>query len=150
MKEVLFRGRTEDGKWAYGSLICADEYCCILESEDNVHPMDYPYLDGELGTFDGKATPIVPGTVGQYIGLCDISNNKIFEGDILENESLSGKTEYFLIGYDGASFTYCTPKELRLGIATSIDDNEYGIITGYYKVIGNIHDDPEIFVEGTA
>ena len=32
MREILFRGKTETGKWVYGSLIQDDKgYCCILE-----------------------------------------------------------------------------------------------------------------------
>lgn len=83
MREILFRGKTVHGKWVYGSLISAGSYCCILESEEDVHPMDYPYLDDELGVIDGKATPVDPETVGQFTGVFDKDSNKIFEGDIV-------------------------------------------------------------------
>lgn len=67
MHEILFRGKKHDGTWAYGSLIHAGTYCCILEAEENVHPMNYPYLDDDIGTFDGKATPVNPETVGANV-----------------------------------------------------------------------------------
>lgn len=90
MREILFRGKTKDGRWAYGSLILAGEYCCILESEENMHPLDYPYLDKDLGTIDGYATPVIRETVGQFVGNFVTTGEKstlewtrIFEGDIL-------------------------------------------------------------------
>ena len=68
MLDILFRGKRRDNnEWVYGSLILAGSYCCILESEENVHPVDYPYLDDYLGTIDGKATPVDPKTIGRLI-----------------------------------------------------------------------------------
>ena len=84
MREILFRGKTSQGKWVYGSLIQADEYCCILEDESKVHPMHWPYLDPDLGIFDGRATPVDPETIGQYTGKDDVDGKKIFDGDIVQ------------------------------------------------------------------
>lgn len=83
MREILFRGKTEYGRWVYGNLIHAGDYCCILEPEENVHPMDYPYLDPDLGVIDGRATPVIPETIGQFTGLFDKNGKKIFEEDIV-------------------------------------------------------------------
>lgn len=63
MREILFRGKTDSGRFAYGSLILAYQHCCILE--------------------DGKATPVNPETVGQFTGKFDKNYRKIFEGDIV-------------------------------------------------------------------
>ena len=82
-RTYIFRGKTDSGKWVYGSLIMADDYCCILEKEEDVHPMNYPYLDGFIGTFDGKATPVKPETVSQYIIGEDRNGQMVFEGDVV-------------------------------------------------------------------
>lgn len=132
MREILFRGKTPDGRWAYGSLILGTgDYCCILESEDVVHPLDYPYLDGFIGTIDGEATPVIPETVGQFTGLLDKNDKKIFEGDMVQCE-----VEHDSHPHRGSIMTqvkfiggYFTP--LHASNILSVE------------IIGNIHDNPE-------
>lgn len=158
MREILFRGKTERGYWAYGSLISAGKYCCILESEEKVHPMDYPYLDSDLGTIDGQATPVIPETVGQFTGLLDKNGKKIFEGDIVEYEA-HGYIPYvkrgvviFNNGYFGIEYDCSISRSDRplmaihqIGKTTEWQDmGASGTITYTYEIIGNIHDNPEL------
>lgn len=129
MREILFRGKKHDGTWAYGSLIQAGTYCCILEAEENVHPKDYPYLDDDIGTFDGKATPVNPETVGQYVGVVDANGVMIFEGDIVEL-------------YCGMYGTYVmTMFDIR-ALYYPIESDKIKEVT----IIGNIYDNPEMSV----
>lgn len=132
MREILFRGKTYSGKWAYGSLILAGSYCCILEAEEVANPMDYPYLDNDLGTIDGQATPVDPETVGQFTELLDKNGKKIFEDDIIRG----------LMDFGPA------------GLIESIVPIYFDTSTGGYQwnyfvistieVIGNIYDNPEL------
>lgn len=139
MKTILFRGKTTEGEWVYGSLILAGDYCCILESEKDSHPMDYPYLDGVLGTIDGKATPVIPETVGRLIEhpCYDYTNQRFFEGDIVE------------IYNRHCNIEYAKPASIAIVVNEHcITENGRGRWfpqdTIQVKVIGNVHDTPDL------
>lgn len=146
-REILFRGKTESGRWAYGSLISAGTYCCILESEDMVHPTDYPYLDDDLGTIDGKATPVIPDTVGQFIGLTDRNGKQIFEGDIVDTEAgytFFRASDMILVRWEDKSCGF-EP------FSDSIENCGHcggGVQPDIAIVVGNIHDNPELLPGG--
>lgn len=139
MREILFRGKTDSGKWVYGSLIMADDYCCILEKEEDVHPIDWPYLDGFIGTFDGTATPVKPETVSQWTGLVDKNGVKIFEGDIVVYKDGMATVQY---NVTHASFLLLE-RSAVMGLRYFYLDE---IITNTCNVIGNIWDNPELGV----
>lgn len=134
MQEILFRGkRVRDGEWVYGSLILAGSYCCILESYEKVHPMDYPYLDDDLGTIDGKATPVIPESVCQYVCRYDINDQKVFTGDIIKSHSKwEHLRDHFWIVIDNSSFT--ENGSGRIWPQDCIDT----------EVVGNVYDNPEL------
>lgn len=91
MREYLFHGKCRDeDKWVEGCLIRYGDYCCILQDEDKLHPIDVPYLN-DLGCIDGYATPVVPESVGEWTGMCDKNGRKIFEGDIVRTQPYSDR-----------------------------------------------------------
>lgn len=148
MREILFKAKaTDNGEWVEGSLINAFEYTCILQAEDKLHPTDYPYLDGNIGTFDGKATPIIPETVGQFTGLTDKNGEKIFEGDIVKKHSYidydnyANSEEYIgVVAFSDCAWTIETKKISHpIIIAISYTDD-----VKHFEVIGNTHDNPEL------
>lgn len=138
MREILFRGKAYDNKWVEGCLITVPKYnyFCILEDEDKVHPMDYPYLDATFGTFDGKATPVDPETICQFTGMTDYNGEKIWENDIVK-EGCSG-----LIG------TVAWHNELGTYWLSGLSE-DYVIKDARieWDVIGNIFDNPELLSE---
>ena len=143
MREILFRGMNENAEWIEGCLITAPNYTCILQDEDAVHPMDYPYLDGEMGTFDGKATPVNPETVCQFTGLTDKNGVKIFEGDIVEGLFLFGMSINAVATFKDGSFGL---KWYRGSIEEFSAFSCFHNVT--FEVIGNIFDNSELMEGG--
>jgi hypothetical protein len=77
-REILFRGLRTDGKgWAYGYLV-ETEY-----GIDNGHEMLVCYqswiCDREFIQIE-----VNPSTVGQFTGVTDCDDRKVFEGDIID------------------------------------------------------------------
>ena len=134
MREILFRGkRTDGGEWVYGDLIknsVIDPFTYISKGTG------YKIDDTEIG----KPIKILPDTTGQYTGLTDKNGKKIFEGDIVLRHDKKAEVRY-------------QPSEFVL----VFPDNPYpqcGLLTTSYlnenkKVIGNIHDNPELLKEAT-
>lgn len=137
MRKFLFRGKTvgTNGKFVYGNLIYVEGYCCILERKEDLHPMDRPYLDGEIGWIDGMATPVRPETIEQFTGLHDKNGKMIFEGDVLKgHNSLHEDRTIYRVVYESNGFYY-------------MDEDDVGWHPEHIEnveVIGNIHDNPEL------
>lgn len=84
MREYLFCGKRKyDGEWVEGCLIHQNDYYLILQDESKLHPIDVPYID-RFGCIDGHADPVIPESVGQYTGMNDKHDRKIFEGNIVK------------------------------------------------------------------
>lgn len=74
MREILFKGyNTTENKWIYGYL---DNFADDLKDKDEcyvIHSRDYPF-----------PMMVEIESIGQFTGIFDNNNNKIFEGDIIE------------------------------------------------------------------
>jgi uncharacterized phage protein (TIGR01671 family) len=148
-REILFRGkRVDNGEWVEGYLLSDKltidfkkgcNYKIILNKEYELvaqlnylqNPKDYSHLSNAIGK-------VIPETVGQYTGLKDSEGERIFEGDIVK---LTIFEKYYLY-WDKSYNSFCCAK----------NDKNKGYINTYLglsdfpcsKVIGNIHDNPEL------
>ncbi|PGA33305.1 hypothetical protein COL81_26900 [Bacillus toyonensis] len=87
----------------------------------------------------------------QYTGLKDKNGKEIYEGDILESISGTvGNSEakvmsiYEVVLDDRNSYSFGTRRKGRTHISSPI----YRSATKYYKVIGNIYENPELLQGG--
>lgn len=119
MREILFRGKDIDnGIFVTGYLIGNDtgkKYITLVGSH---------------------CKEVIPETVGQYTGLTDKDGKKIFEGDIVKYgdtinkvvfEQRNGTAYFGVVMDDTETWSFC-----HLTSAEGM------------KVIGNIHDNPEL------
>lgn len=132
-REILFRGKTKaitgcpynngkpDGEWVFG-YVFSDLGAMKIRQYETDRP--------ECNDYE-----VDPETVGQYTGLTDKNDVKIFEGDIV--------TGYFnyekIIGYIfyGGNAHFFIQRDGILGIGLDNADC-------WLEVIGNNHDNPEL------
>jgi uncharacterized phage protein (TIGR01671 family) len=149
MREILFRAkRVDNGEWIYG----------------------YPFIQGEgteyeeafiLGGLDYResiydvwkcAEVVDPKTICQFTSLLDKNGNKIFEGDICDMSILGGDhtlvkiiIQHGCVGYEPIDYNSVHPDDRKWRSFWGNEEN-YMWDTSYFAVIGNICDNPELFV----
>ena len=83
-REILFRGkRVDNGKWVEGGYIPLDVdsgYTYIIES------CNYASTFSALDLIKLHSILVIIETVGQFTGLVDKNNVRIFEGDIIKTD----------------------------------------------------------------
>lgn len=144
MREILFRGKCKrTGKWYEGyyyslpaPLTCfsegerkEDEHLIVFENPHCVPDWNMPR--------EMVQASVLPETVGQYTGLTDKDGNKIFEGDILAWHSCEDNTD---------ELSFVIFDEDRCGYVQAWEGSDFKekIIAENLRVIGNIHDNPEL------
>lgn len=134
----LFRGKRKDnGKWIYGGI--------YYQKADEVKE-EAVYIIGASLNDVGAAYEVIPETVEQCTGLTDKNGRLIFEGDIMI--SPIGRKGIVSFGtYKPWSTSDSDDFESWKLSVVGMNNTECGLgksCTEFMKVIGNIHDNPEL------
>lgn len=142
-REILFRGnRTDNGEWVTGTPFIFADRCKMIQAVA-VHP---DFVD-EGNVYYSEGFPVDPETVGQYVGRTDVNGKKIFEGDIVEAtitenhwNSIKKYSAKYIVEYH-PKYCYFYLKRNRNNL---LFDGNWSYALDSIKVIGNIHDNPEL------
>lgn len=126
MREIKFRGkRLDNGEWIKGN--------SIVRLGDGVFICGWTGVTIKKSEFYNLFTEVDPATVGQYTGLKDKNDKKIYEGDILQDEiGFKGKIIYSMGAFCG-----------DFGEGFELQYFSEGLHEACI-LAGNIHDNPEL------
>lgn len=132
MRTIKFRGLNNSGKWLHGDLLQRIGNMYIL-SENDIDSMDNYEVQKD--------------TVGQFTGLLDENGKEIYEGDILLVDEF----------WDGETGNVKIHNEVGIkdGCFGYIGENTGDLIPFYdskitERIVGNIHDNPELLKGGES
>lgn len=144
MREILFRGKTEQGKWIFGFYHNETS----IESPASERKITrYHIYTKDFDKF------VIPETVGQYTGLTDKNGKKIFEGDIISAITVDTGNEKRAVVCFG-NFIDENNGDEYIGffinfdcIKTTITQLTMEECKNRIEVIGNIYDNKELLGE---
>lgn len=142
MREIIFRGKRKDnGEWITGY------YSAELYSNTHYISSWFYGSYAELQKFE-----VIPETVGQFAGLLDANEKRIFTGDIIKTHYANAVKADFVEQVVFNNGKYCGMCKLEGGgrmfapLADGVPhvSNDKSIFMDRVEVIGNVHDNPEL------
>ncbi|EOV6272721.1 YopX family protein [Listeria monocytogenes] len=132
MREIEFRGkRIDNGEWVYGNLMQFEDSATFIFADERKGASTLTYAHFIINNMHA----IDSETIGQYTGLKDKSDNKIFEGDIGWDEH---NECYGVVKFEEGKFLY---------VWENIAEDLWEVADGI-EICGNIHENPDL-LEGT-
>ena len=132
---ALYRGKSKKtGKWYYGSYL-------KLNSEHFI-----------VSNYSGIMIEVEPETIGQFTGLLDKYNNKVFDGDIL-----LFRDKLITVYWDGERFQWMAKEAIEYPWSEYPNKDWNYIDLGWIAaepacigemttpIVGNIYDNPEMY-----
>jgi uncharacterized phage protein (TIGR01671 family) len=145
MREIIFRGkRVDNGEWVEG-------YFCKKYFQEPPHERSVIQYkterDSKMWKPDYMAEEIIPESISEFTGLTDKNGNKIFEGDICQDEH-----SVVLVLWQSHKWCCKVLKGCVLSRGCAFPlwqwDNCPENGNRQLEVIGNIHDNPELLKGG--
>lgn len=141
-RDTLFRGRIlNSDEWTEGSLLRRVIKDGTGRTTAYICPeVTASYFDGTAITY-GPFYEVDPATIGQFTGLTDRNDKRIFEGDVVEGLDFNAEDGYAVIKWDED-----TARFVIAGNGLTVDfDNYYSYEV---EVISNRWDTPELLEGG--
>lgn len=146
MRDILFRARDYHGNWCYGNL------CHYIDDTGPVLPEDKEfYTIREATNFAAEECVVIPETIGQLIWRSSDGSHEVWEGDIIECRLFRGFPRSICMAVwdtNTLSFRLRWLGQIQYRSKYSFVDFLRNLFTeGEGVVIGNIHDNPNLFNE---
>lgn len=157
---ALYRGKSkETGRWYYGSYLSLDKTAYRFAEDYAAHPdnTEHFIVCDEMTDWGLPNKHIMievsPNTIGEFTGLLDKNNNKVFEGDILQFGE-----RVLAVYWDDERFQWMAKEAIEHPFREYPKEDWNYIELGWIAaevacigrmttpIIGNIYDNPEMFV----
>lgn len=141
MRENKFRAKNKNGEWLYGDLLRIGKDIFIVPYDGDW--FDFTSFDNAF-RFPPDEYAVTPETIGQYIGKKDKNGNEIYEGDIMQYNSLLRPEKYYryVIAWNQMNMAFGLADVSQAHIVNP--DISGGAQISESIIIGNIYDTPEL------
>lgn len=129
-----YRAKNANNVWVHGQHVCIQGHDFILQDEE-LHPANEIYADSD-GVIDGRITPIISETLGEYSETPDKNGLIMCEGDIVNGMFYFGMSiSGVVVKKDGTFGLMWQRGEVK-------EFNPFVCMCGIkYEIVGNIHDE---------
>ena len=149
-REILFRGkRVDNNQWTEGFL------SFIYTDGRNSNGFIYTDKAQIYSPVEVRSHDVYTSTVGQFTGLCDKDGKKIFEGDIVKTHYANAVKSDFIETVVFHNGRFCANSKISetgewwTSLADGVPHVSFdkSVYMESCKVIGNIHDTPDLAKE---